>query len=259
MAVIVQFNNDIRQKKRRVKQMFEFTTSMLQKNKLAMALLLGLSSQNVSAQQLDNHCDTAALECQKVSALQGSWYIAGELGVTKTSANRLNIEHILSDSQVRLSNLLIDESDNSSAVFLGYQLNNHLSFEMGYLDLGKRGIEYNGQTENLDVFFDQLESIYPISAKGLGLNIVASYSLSARIKASAKIGVFDWRGDYQTSGYGKYVKSEKITGQDIIYGIEVNYHLAHKWQAYVSYSRTELMRDKNSSANLGLRYYFSQN
>lgn len=239
--------------------MFEFTTSMLQKNKLAMALLLGVGSQNVSAQQHDNNCDTPALDCQKVSALQGRWYIAGELGVSQTRINRLNIEQILSDSQVNVSNLKIDESDSSGAVFLGYQLNNYLSFELGYLDLGKRGIEYNGQTENLDVFYDQLDNIYPLSAEGIGFNIVASYPISNRIKASAKIGLFDWRADFQTSGYGKYVKSEKVSGQDVIYGIEVNYHLAREWQAYVSYSSVKLMRDKNSSASLGLRYYFSQN
>lgn len=213
-----------------------------------------VSGQSWAGAEDCNEQESNYLQCDS----QLGWYVGGELGSAKTKVNKSDVDRFFRQSNIDASAISVDDSDMGWSAFAGYQFNTYLALEVGYLDLGERSVDLNGRSTDTAAFFDNVEHIYPQSAKGLKANVVGSYPLTEDIKVSGKVGFFDWRGKYRTYENTALRGSDKVSDTDFWYGLELNYRLNNNWQAYGSFSRVKLTRDKNNLFSLGLRYYFGQ-
>lgn len=187
---------------------------------------------------------------------QVGWYLGADIGFADTNVSQTDVDRFFQQSNLAANSIAVDDNDSTWSAFVGYQFNTYFALELGYLDLGERSVDFTGSSTDRDAFFDSVEHIYPQSAEGATINLVGSYPLTERLKLSGKLGYFDWRGNYRTNEGNNQVGRDRISDQDLWYGVELNYRLADHWQAYGSFSRVKLSRDKNNVIALGIRYYF---
>lgn len=187
---------------------------------------------------------------------QLGWYIGGDVGIANTRVSDADIDLFFQQSQLNANSVRVDNDDTSWSAFFGYQFNRYFSLELGYLDLGKRSVDFTGKTSDLNSFYDSVEHVYPQSVGGVSANLVVSYPFADNFKVSGKLGYFDWRGSSRTSDDNNEVGRDRISDQDLWYGVELNYRLIDNWQTYTGFSRIKLSRDTNTVFSLGVRYYF---
>ena len=184
------------------------------------------------------------------------WYLGGDLGYATTDRNNEELNQLFNDAGITANSVTIDNSDLSFSVFAGYQFSSYFAVEGGYLNLGERSVTFTGESTDVDNFYDNAEHIYPQSGSGFSAAIVGSLPITESFKLSAKIGYFDWQGDYNTVEPVGNVGSDSISGGDIWFGGELNYRVNDNFQAYLSAQHFELDRDKTTNFSLGIRYYF---
>jgi len=222
----------------------------------ALALLLALGNYKAYAETADSLCAAASEIHYQSCDKQLGWYFGADLGLADTNVNKKDTNRFFEQANLDANSIKVDDNGTKWSAFVGYQFNSYLALELGFLDLGERSVDFTGKSTDLSGFHDNVEHIYPQSAKGANINVVASWPISEDFKLSGKLGYFDWQGKYRTKDNGSQVGSDKISDKSFLYGLELDYHLTSKWQAYVSYSHVELIRDTNQLFSVGIRYYF---
>jgi len=138
------------------------------------------------------------------------WYAGGEIG---SSSFDLKLPGGYSTNQ---SGLTQDKSDVGFAGFVGYRINQFVSGEVGYLDLGKYSLKNQaGDTASAEF-------------KGVTGNLLWRYALNDRWALTAKTGLLLAAGKAraQVSGTG-YSQSKSSVAP--LLGIGVDYALDKKW------------------------------
>ena len=184
------------------------------------------------------------------------WYIGGDIGYATTDINGSDLDGFYQQSGISASSIDVDDNDMAFSLFSGYQFSTNFAVEGGYIDLGERSLTFTGQDSDLANFYDNAEHVYPQSGDGYSIAIVGSWALSESFKVSAKLGYFDWEGDYITAEQSNQVGSDSISGGDIWFAGEVNYRVNDSFQLYLTAQRFELERDETINFAFGIRYYF---
>jgi len=220
-----------------------------------IALLLALyffATTTIAQEQCKQEQEINYQQCD----VQIDWYLGGALGFSETDINRGRIQQYFDQNNLDVNNVKIDENSFGGSIFLGYQFNSYFALEAGYLDFGEREVTFSSQTDDIAAYYDSAEHIYPQSADGLYVSVIASWPITEDLKLSAKLGYFDWEGDYITFDEQGNQGSDNISDKDMLLSGELNYRLTEKTQLFLSYQRVELVRDTNDMWGLGLRYYF---
>lgn len=200
-------------------------------------------------------------DCQKPNYL--GFYVGGQLGYAKTDFSIADIEGPLSliDAQAQVAD--VDRSSSASSLYVGYALNQYFAVEAGYSDLGERALSFSGTTTNLEQFGEQIKVLYPESGKGFTFALRATYPLTKDFSLSGKLGYMDWESKYNTK---LMVNSDIIdaggvepSGQDMWYGISLDYDLTQSAQLYAAYERISFDRDDVGTWSAGVRYFFGEN
>jgi hypothetical protein len=189
---------------------------------------------------------------------QVGWYIGAQLAYAQTDISQRNIDTFYDETGFAATSLNVDDSDLAFSLMGGYQFNTYWAIEGTYLDLGERSVDFTGSAEDLAAFYDNIEHVYPQSGDGLSIALVGSWPLSEDIKLSGKLGYWRWEGDYITYDANGNVGSDSIKGNDLWYGVELNYRLSERTQLYLTAERFSLDRDENNVFGLGVRYYFGR-
>jgi OOP family OmpA-OmpF porin len=208
------------------------------------------------AQAYDQVCKESDGVHYKSCDNQLGWYIGTDIGFASTDISSNNLDNFYQASGVSANSIDIDDTDMAFSVFGGYQFSSYFAVEGGYVDLGERSVTFTGEGTDIASFYDNAEHVYPQSGKGLSVTLVGSLPLSESFKVSAKLGYFDWKGNYNTAEQSTNVGSDTISGGDIWFGGEINYRVDDDIQVYVSAQRFELSRDTTTNIALGIRYYF---
>ena len=133
----------------------------------------------------------------------------------------------------------VDETDTAFKIFLGNRINENVSIEFGYLNLGEATFE--GVSDGSALLFDGLWEAGPVSADaetdGIHLAFIGNIPISDRLGLMAKAGLFVWDvslGLSDTSG--SYSGDED--GTDLFFGLGLDYEITDKvairgeWERY---------------------------
>jgi len=217
-----------------------------------LALLLTLCSFATAAKEPCKQGEASYQQCET----QIGWYVGGALGFAETNSSKNKIDKYFKEHDLNIDNIKVDDDDFGSNLFIGYQFNSYFALEAGYLELGDRKVNFSGETTDKAAYYDAAEHVYPQSADGVMIALTASWPVTDEIKLSAKVGYFDWEGDYITYDDQGNQGDDNIKGHDVLFGGEVNYRLADNTQLFLAYQQVELERDTNEMWSLGFRYYF---
>jgi VCBS repeat-containing protein len=214
------------------------------------------ASDNVSEQSVD--CSVVESTYESCDTHLG-WFVGGEIGLGDTSISGSDLDVFYQNTGINAQSLSIDNKDTGGGLFLGYQFSSYFSLAAGYINLGERDVVFSGSATDLLSYYDNAEDVYPQSAKGWSINANAAYPLSENLKIAAKLGYWDWEGDYLTSDGANNVGQATLTGKDVWMGLELNYRWDDNLQLYAGVSRFKLARDTNHLYSLGARYYWADN
>lgn len=220
----------------------------------SVCLLSALPLSAYAAKQNEN-CEPDKYNYKQCDNQLG-WFVGAEAGLATTSISGDELTEFYSATGINATSIDTDDSDLGAGLFLGYQVNTYLSFQAGYLSLGERSVTFKGSSTDLASYYANAEKVYPQSGEGWTANAAISLPISESFKVSAKVGLFDWEGDYVTNEVASQVGQDTIDGRDIWYGLELNYRMRDNVQLYASAARFELDRDKTNLYSLGIRYFW---
>ncbi|MFT4927593.1 MAG: putative porin [Phenylobacterium sp.] len=222
-------------------------------NNLALILTFGCFAANA---EQSSPCQSLASNDQQCDHQIG-WYLGGSLGLAQTDVDNHRIEQHFEQNNLDVSRVSTDNDDIGGNIMVGYQFNRYFALEAGYLDFAERSVHFSGQTTDIAAFYAAAKNIYPQSGDGVLVALVASWPMSERFKLSAKLGYFDWQGDYVTLDDQGQQGSATTSDGDVLIGAELNYRLNAQTQLFTSYQRVKLNQDDNDMFAVGLRYYFA--
>ena len=166
-----------------------------------------------------------------------NWLVSLALG--KSDANTANLTAQLPSGKVTH----MSDSDTSWSLGIGYQLDNGLTLEAGYIDLGDGDVTITGNSITPTQYHHSVANISPVLGDGFTFGARYQFWQQEDISTSVSLGLIAWEG-YISSNISSTDQAQPITtkrdGNDIYYGLEGHYQLTKQWQLSVGFTRYAL-------------------
>ncbi|MBA6231807.1 MULTISPECIES: TonB-dependent receptor domain-containing protein [unclassified Colwellia] len=178
-----------------------------------------------------------------------NWLVSVELG--KSEANTGSLTAQLPSGEVTH----LSDSDISWSLGIGYQLDNGLTLEASYLELGEGDVTLTGDSLSPTQYHNSVANISPVLGDGFTLG--ARYQLWQQedISTSVSLGLIAWEGNI-TSTYQAQQITTRRDDHDIYYGLEGHYQLTKQWQLSLGFTRYALEPNDVDVIYLGGAYSF---
>ena len=174
-----------------------------------------------------------------------NWLVSVDLG--KSDADTANLTAQLPSGKVTH----MSDSDTSWSLGIGYQLDNGLTLEAGYIDLGDGDVTITGDSLSPTQYHHSVADISAVLGDGFTFGARYQFWQQENISTSVSLGLIAWEG-YITSNITSNISSNisstdqaqpittKREGNDIYYGLEGHYQLTKQWQLSVGFTRYAL-------------------
>lgn len=184
-------------------------------------------------------------------AAESRFYVDARVGTANTSVTSSDLERDFAHKGIDADVYDIDRRRTGYALAVGMEVIDHLSAELGYLDLSEVKLNFNTGATAID-----LAKFHPESGSGVTLGMRYSYPLSSSFSAQARAGLFAWSGDYTTHrGDGK-VDHDTESHTDFYWGAGVGYALSDRVDLGVDFQRIEFQRYPTTLLTAGVRWRF---
>ena len=142
--------------------------------------------------------------------------------------------------------LSLDEDDSGWKVFIGMPVNDNLSVEAHYADLGEFVIK-----SSLNDDFDYLGSTWTQTGvnqtdsygfKSIGVGLVLGMDINQHVRPFAKVGMHRWSG-HVSKDLGASLSYEKDHEFDPFYGVGVDVSVTDQFSVRASYEQYDMFYD----------------
>jgi long-subunit fatty acid transport protein len=162
-----------------------------------------------------------------------NWLVSVELG--RSDAKTGSLTTALASGEVAH----LSDSDTSWTLGVGYQLNNALTLEAGYIDLGDGDVTITGDSITPTQHHNSVADISPVLGDGFTLGLRYQLWQHEDISTSVLLGLITWEGDIISTYQAQQITTER-DGNDIYYGLEGHYQLTKQWQLSIGFTRYAL-------------------
>lgn len=128
----------------------------------------------------------------------------------------------------QIETLVVDKTDTSYKLYMGYQLSENFALESFYTDLGDM----------------KLANDKELGADAFGFSVVASYPVNAAIDVYGKLGMSSWQTDDATED-----------GKDAVYGVGTSF-TEGDITLKAEYERFQLNDTEIDSTSVSIQYNF---
>lgn len=183
-----------------------------------------------------------------------NYYFGISAGKAELDANASSIHNDIKSEG--FYDITIDDSDTAFKIFGGAEINDNLSLEAFYTNLGQYTVnaDFTKQniTANTDIRYD-IESV--------GIDLVGSFPLSETFNIFGKIGMQYWYVDSivdvssNTSAYYIKHQSDLETGFDPTYGIGIAMNI-HQFSVRAEYEVYKIDEEDINMMSVGVAYHF---
>ena len=152
----------------------------------------------------------------------------------------------------------LDETGTGTSVFIGKEVNETLSVEGFYTDLGEASISGdNGDTFTLQGTAYQFTSTasITISAKTMGIAGKAGFDMGDNFRGYVKGGFHSWDAEAKIAA-GTASASTKTDGTDIVWGVGAEYMMGEKTALLLGYDNYKLDDESVTFLHAGIRFKF---
>lgn len=154
--------------------------------------------------------------------------------------------------------------DNELALRLGYQYNENFTFELAYHDHGEATNKYEiriptpipGSPDGSCCLGPDHDTIYnaniPLELVSVRLGVKGQLPIYENISINARFGIANWAfGEYSPKVFNQISTGKDDSGNDIYYGIGVDYQVSEDFYVGVEYSTLSIdenYQDENNSS-----------
>lgn len=191
----------------------------------------------------------AALALGTATAQAGDWYALGMVSHSNAKLNKSASDSALTSAGVTGLNSSTDETSNKWRLQLGYQFNDNLAVEGGYIDLGKAkyNATYTGGSASGE-----------IKAGGPDIMVLGMLPLNDDFSLYGELGMVyaKVKSDLSATGPGagaadSYDKSKTRP----IYGVGGIYNFSDSMGVRVGYERVNNLGDNNRLGDMDMNIY----
>lgn len=158
---------------------------------------------------------------------QGDWYAGAGFGSTST------------DTGITAGTATLDEDDSGFKLFAGKKLNNNISIEGVYADMGEATLTGdNGDTFTIgNTIYQFIVNNGELAVEGsvIGASAVYSHNLNDAFSIHGKLGMAFWEVDATVTGSGINSSTSSDDGFDLFYGVGVDYRINDGWSVRADY------------------------
>jgi len=195
------------------------------------------------------------LIAQTSYAETSSWYVGIGVGSSSTEIE----SGILNDGST-ISGESKDEDDTSLSFFIGYEVNDNISVEGGYINFGEANA--TGTSDGTGFFWWPGAVEMKFEATAIFLDIMGKYSINDRFDLFGKAGIYDADLDVDlTDSWGTISESDSNTG--LLFGVGLSCSFNEKISGRASWTRFNDVGDGDLFESdvdiLGLDLVFSFN
>jgi predicted porin len=162
-----------------------------------------------------------------------NWLVSLALG--KSDANTANLTAQLPSGKVTH----MSDSDTSWSLGIGYQLDNGLTLEAGYIDLGDGDVTITGDSLSPTQYHHSVADISAVLGDGFTFGARYQFWQQEDISTSVSLGLIAWEGYISSTDQAQPITTKR-EGNDIYYGLEGHYQLTKQWQLSVGFTRYAL-------------------
>ena len=152
----------------------------------------------------------------------------------------------------------LDEDGSASSFFFGKKINENLSIEGFYSDLGEASLAGdNGDTFVIDGTTYQFitSATLAVSSTSVGLAAKYDFDISEKSNFFVKAGFHNWETDLKIS-VGTASASFTTDGSDTMYGLGAEYKLNEQFSLIAGYDNYKLDSENVSFLNVGAKFQF---
>ncbi|MEW6999762.1 outer membrane beta-barrel protein [Colwelliaceae bacterium BS250] len=185
-----------------------------------------------------------------------SFYVGASLGKSDYDTSNKDFNDI---------KVTFDEDGNSYKLFAGYQLNDYVAFELGYVDLGELDSETTASRTDPDGYTSKAKFNNSNQLDGYTISVIGSYPITDTFNVFAKAGMYSWESEVDVMIDRSYSNPELPSGitnrthtdddSDSFYGLGVSY----EFSILTIIAEYEVYEKENRDIDLlsvGIRYHF---
>ncbi|MBF7073394.1 porin family protein [Glaciecola sp. MH2013] len=187
------------------------------------------------------------------------FYFTMSAGLNTGSKSAINVEQAARDIGFEAFDIEQDDSGTPFKLAIGASITDELSLELGYTKLNEADLAFSTTTNDPERFFDVARQVRPNKVKGWTLAAVYSFYTSESWYAYARLGGYNWEGDYRSFdvfGDRELEAEDSSDGVDIFYGIGASYKFSQRFELNLEYERYNVEDNKDYILWLGLSYHF---
>lgn len=194
-------------------------------------------------------------------------YVGIQLGGASSDASTGGLANVLSQTFVPgngFTALDIDDGGTAYRIFYGKRIQDHLSVEVGFADLGDIDVTVEANVDDVDAFYRALADNVPVAPAGLTFDAIGDWSFqdfgmegdwAERLSLTARGGLFIWSTEveYNVPAYGRY--SHDDDGVDLHLGVGAQYRLNDQFEFRFEYEKY-MSTTKIDVIGLGVAWHF---
>lgn len=174
-------------------------------------------------------------------AFAGDFYVVGSVGQATMDLNKSEIDNSLTSAGVTGLSSSLDKTDTAYKIQLGYQFNQNVAVEGGYIDLGKGkySATFTGGTGTANA-----------KASGVNVAVLGILPINEAFSAFAKLGVIDAKvkTDVSATGPGGSASaSASSTKLKTTWGIGASYQFSKQVGVRVEYEQFKKLGDASTT------------
>lgn len=187
------------------------------------------------------------------------FYFTMSAGLNTGSKSAINVEQAAREIGFEAFDIEQDDSGTPFKLAIGASITDELSLELGYTKLNDADLAFSTMTNDPERFFDVARQVRPNKVKGWTLAAVYSFYTSESWYAYARVGGYNWEGDYRSFdvfGDRELEAEGSSDGVDIFYGVGASYKFSQQFELNLEYERYNVEDNEDYILWLGLSYHF---
>ncbi len=190
-----------------------------------------------------------------VDTPKNSWYVGGSLAEARSSKRSSELSQALQQRGYDVTTR-IDDDRTAWRVHGGWSLNEYVSFEAGYSDLGDVTTSYDGTLTvlSVDAFLQDAVETHPRSVDGFDASIIGRYAFGDRFGVRAQLGAFRWDAERHVRTSDGRTARKNDDGTDLLWGAGFDVTVSKHFQLIAAWTRFDLDDDHVETLSLGAQY-----
>lgn len=199
----------------------------------------------------------ACAPAQAVPPQEGDYYLSGQIGRARGEVGAHAMNARMAELGYQANAQVSGQQRTAWALRGGYQLNNYIALEAGFVDLGDVRTRLSGSAQSINDYLKSANQVHPRSAHGYTLSTEGRYPVGDNDYVFLHGGVLFARAQYDAQG-GEQHETRLDDDRQGFWGLGYRQDLDDKWALQLGFDNFKVEREHIRVWGLGVQYRFQR-